>query len=562
MKMDRADIVHGARRVVAATARASVTAANGVANAATGVAAPRRVQTSLVVVVVVIVARGTVIVARRARSARTIARRPASHIVGDSRDSPASACARDDARMTGADESSLHSPAHPDDARPTVDRDAPRGRASSTRPGATEPRAPARPRTRASTRVMAAPGDAAAPPPPVTMTTRGDGPDDEDDDEDDRAESFIDERAADYEEVADLDEDDEAPMSSDDEDDEEAGGEDDALMEDRDAAATATLSPDRDDAECVACAHAAPVYCVAWSCDRECATVASGGGDDKGYFRRGSEPARELRGHEESVSATAFSTDGALLATGGLDGRVCVFDGRNGELRRTLEGPGGGIEWVAWHPRGRVCLAGSEDFTAWMWNGDDGALMQVFSGHSERVSCGGFTPDGKQVVTGSYDGSLRVWQPRTGACEHLFRGHPFHDGPLTCVAFHSSTPGLTITGSEDNTARLVSTTTGKVLAPLVAHTETIESVGFCDVMPLAATGSLDGNIIIWDTNSCQSRGTLTHDGGVSTLRWIPNTTCLYRYVQSACARASSRLATKGPRAFPHVTRGGGHSLRT
>ena len=187
----------------------------------------------------------------------------------------------------------------------------------------------------------------------------------------------------------------------------------------------------------------------------------------------------------------------------------------------------------------------SEDFTAWMWNGDDGALMQVFSGHSERVSCGGFTPDGKQVVTGSYDGSLRVWQPRTGTCEHLFRGHPFHDGPLTCVAFHSSTPGLTITGSEDNTARLVSTTTGKVLAPLVAHTETIESVGFCDVMPLAATGSLDGSVIVWDTNACQSRGTLTHDGGVSTLRWIPNTMCLYRYVQREFARASSRLATKG-----------------
>jgi len=95
MKTDRADIVHGTRRVVAITIRASVTAANGVANAATGVAAPRRVQTSLVVIVVVIVvARGAVIVARRARSARTIARRPASHIVGHSRDARASSCAR------------------------------------------------------------------------------------------------------------------------------------------------------------------------------------------------------------------------------------------------------------------------------------------------------------------------------------------------------------------------------------------------------------------------------------------------------------------------------------
>ena len=138
---------------------------------------------------------------------------------------------------------------------------------------------------------MSAPGDAA--PPPVDESTTMDGH--RPDDDDDQNESFIDEGAADYEEVADLDEDDEAPMSSDDEDDADEEGRGDDEMEDRDAAATATLSPDRDDAECVACEHAAPVYCVAWSCDRECATVVSGGGDDKGYFRRGSEPARELQ---------------------------------------------------------------------------------------------------------------------------------------------------------------------------------------------------------------------------------------------------------------------------
>lgn len=344
------------------------------------------------------------------------------------------------------------------------------------------------------------------------------------DSDEDRDEAFVDLSDPSYEEMADLDEDDEAPMSSD-EDEVEA----DAGGEDRDAAASATIVPEREDAEMVIDAHGAPVYCVAWSCDVSEATVASGGGDDRGYLRRGA-AGRFLGGHAESVSACAFSADGGVLATGGLEGRVCVHDGKTGELLRSLEGPGGGIEWVAWHPRGRVVLAGSEDFTAWMWNGDDGALMQVFTGHSDRVSCGGFTPDGKHVVTGSYDGSLRVWQPRTGACEQTFRGHPFHDGPLTCIGFHPSVQGLMITGSEDNTARLVNSANGKVLAPLVAHTETIEAVGFCDVMPLAATGSIDKLVVVWDTNTCQARGSLQHDGAVSQLRWIPNTMMLYRYV--------------------------------
>ena len=361
-------------------------------------------------------------------------------------------------------------------------------------------------------------------------------------------EAFIDPNAEDYEEVADLDEDDEAPLSSDDEDDDAMGvdGDADGPTEDRDAAEYSLVAPPRDDSECVVATHGKPVYACAWSSDREVATVASGGGDDKGFIRRGSD-ARELRGHGESVASMEFSTDGGLLATGGLDGKVNVYDAASGELKRSLEGPGGGIEWVAWHPRGRVALAGSEDFTAWMWNADDGALMQVFSGHSESVSCGGFTPDGKNVVTGSFDGSLRVWHPRTGECAHLFRGHPFHDGPLTCLAFHATTPGLMITGSEDNTARLLSSATGKVLAPLVAHTETIETVGFCDTMPCAATGSLDKQIIVWDTNVCQARGTLAHDGAVSKLKWIPGTMCMYRYVLSIVFRLRFSFVYVGQR---------------
>jgi len=341
---------------------------------------------------------------------------------------------------------------------------------------------------------------------------------DEDDDE-----AFLDELAEGYEEVADLD-------HGEGDFDHSSTSSEDGELEDRDEADARARAPPRDDTELIIGTHDNEAcYACAWSSDRTEACVVSGGGDTKAFFARG-RATRALEGHGESVSAVGFSACAKVFATAGLDGRVNVYDSANGELKCALEGPGGGIEWVAWHPRGRVVLAGSEDFTAWMWNADDGALMQVFSGHSESVSCGGFTPDGKFVVTGSVDGSLRVWHPRTAECVHAFRGHPFHDGPLTCLDFHPTTPGLIMTGSEDNTARLVSSATGKVLAPLVAHTETIETVGFCDVMPCAATGSIDKQIIVWDTNVCQSRGTLAHDGAVSKLKWIPGSMCMYRYV--------------------------------
>ena len=199
--------------------------------------------------------------------------------------------------------------------------------------------------------------------------------------------------------------------------------------------------------------------------------VASGGGDDRallwhagqeGYEASGGAVA-ELAGHTDSVACLAFSGDGTLLASGGMDGRVRVWDaatglcaqvgaragggtgwlaweGRSGSggvgccerdapasctrlptplcCSQTLEGPGEEVLWLSWHPKGHVVLAGSGDFTAWMWLAQSGTCMQVFTGHAGPVMCGGFTPDGKAVVTGGGEGdaTLRVWNPKTGEC--------------------------------------------------------------------------------------------------------------------------------------------------
>ena len=344
--------------------------------------------------------------------------------------------------------------------------------------------------------------------------------------------------------VADLDEEDDAPMS--DSDDDESARPPAADMEDRDAALGDEIEPPSDDSVAVVTGHAAPVFSCAWS-PTDGAVFATGGGDDAAFLHRVSDAAQRtrtssappaavtshaLRGHTDTVSGLAFNHDGSLLASAGLDGKAFVWRVADpGAAPLALEGPGGGLEWVRWHPKGDVVLAGSEDFTAWMWNARDGALMQVFAGHSASVSCGGFAPDGKSVATGSSDGSLRLWAPRTGECATLFMGHPFHDGPVTCLDFHPSTEGLIMTGSEDNTARLVSGVSGKVLGTLAAHAETLECVGLSGDFPFAASGAIDAKLVVWDLNTLQPRNTLTHDKAVSALRWIPGTACLYRCVR-------------------------------
>lgn len=56
-----------------------------------------------------------------------------------------------------------------------------------------------------------------------------------------------------------------------------------------------------------------------------------------------------VTGHTDSVASLAFSSDGRLLASGGLDGVVMIWDVFTGQLKQKLEGPGDAIEVAASH---------------------------------------------------------------------------------------------------------------------------------------------------------------------------------------------------------------------
>ncbi|ORY92277.1 WD40-repeat-containing domain protein [Syncephalastrum racemosum] len=273
--------------------------------------------------------------------------------------------------------------------------------------------------------------------------------------------------------------------------------------------------------------HREPVYSVAIH-PKDNDIAVSGGGDDKSYLWRLSngEKIFEFTGHTDSVTAVGFSVDGDYVASAGMDGKVRVWKAHTGEFCTAVEGPDD-IIWIDWHPKGNILLAGASDSTVWMWAMPSGKFMNIFNGHAAPVTAGCFTPDGKKIVTVSEDTSMIVFDPKSANAIYRLSGDDarFHTEPLTTVAVNREST-LAITGSMDGKSRLINLTSGHIVASLENHEESIETADFCDVLALAATGSTDGNISIWDVQTQRLRLTLSHEDAVVKVKFVANSPLL------------------------------------
>ncbi|GBE88374.1 Uncharacterized WD repeat-containing protein [Sparassis crispa] len=289
--------------------------------------------------------------------------------------------------------------------------------------------------------------------------------------------------------------------------------------------------------------HHASVFAI--STHPSAPLAASGGEDDLGYlwdYTTGQELVK-LTGHTDSVTSTAFSADGEMISTGGMDGKVRVWrhvgkeNWRTWEFLTELQGPDE-VMWLRWHPKGSILLAGSNDTTVWLWQLPSGNTMQVFAGHTAPVQCGDFTPDGKRIITADAEGTLIFWDPRNPA--PLFKLSPTNarfdlDG-ITSVAVNPAST-LAVVGGASGGVRVVSLSKGEVVGALGGHKEgeSIEAVEFVDLTgalagvvtapPAAggvvATGGTDGKVCIWDLGTMRLRATLEHEDAVTSLLRLP-----------------------------------------
>jgi WD40 repeat protein len=205
-----------------------------------------------------------------------------------------------------------------------------------------------------------------------------------------------------------------------------------------------------------------------------------------------------------TVRALAVSTDGKLLACGGDDNAVQLYDPASAKPTVKLTGPTDWIMAVAISPDGKTVIAGGHDGKLWAWGVDGQKRFDVLAQApvppkapapaTNVVSALAFSPDGKQIALGGSDGKVYLFQAADGKFIRQMQGHT---GGVTGLVYHPAGAVL-LSSSKDRSVRLWNPNGGNVLKTLDGHTAWVEGITLLRKGTKLVSASADQTVRLWD----------------------------------------------------------------
>lgn len=230
--------------------------------------------------------------------------------------------------------------------------------------------------------------------------------------------------------------------------------------------------------------------------------LASGGKDDTLCIWDFKER-KLLHSHCEKcnwVMAVCFNHKGTILASGHSCNTIKIWNPKNLELLRELSQHLDDVNCLAFNHDSRILVSGSSDCTIRIWETENYRCIKILKAHTHPVFCLAFSPECQWLATGSKDGIVCLWRSVDDDFEHVYTYNTASDGINSlCFSFDGSCLAI----GTDNTPfiQLWDIAERKMKSIFEGHTGGVRAVCFDRKGSLLASGSWDNTIRLWDVST-------------------------------------------------------------
>ncbi|KAI5921217.1 WD40-repeat-containing domain protein [Camillea tinctor] len=247
--------------------------------------------------------------------------------------------------------------------------------------------------------------------------------------------------------------------------------------------------------------HHGWIYCIAVS---NANTLASGSDDNtiKIWDYKTGQLRETLNPLENPINAISFSPNGnELVAASASNLHIWNFDKEKYQELHKLEAHDQYIKSIAFSSGGSLLASGGDDEIIVIWDAKAKKKMRTLEGHRDSIKSMAFQPvkdeNGTQIiVSASNDNTIRVWDVRTGQPLKVL---PYENVTVCSVAFSFDASHIVI-GTSDNTIELRHTDTWTLKKVLRGHKRKVLCVACSPDNDLLASGSFDGTVRLWYNN--------------------------------------------------------------
>jgi serine/threonine protein kinase len=199
-----------------------------------------------------------------------------------------------------------------------------------------------------------------------------------------------------------------------------------------------------------------------------------------------------LDSHHGFVQTVRFSPDGQILASGGADHRIRLWNTNTSKIITTFSDHQQPVLAMQFMPNGKILVSAGVDRTIRFWDVEHKQLLKTITAHEQQINALAISQDGQLIVSGSSDRTVQVRQLGTKT-QYTLTGH--QDSVLTVAI---SPDGKTIaSGATDGMVYLWDTDTMQLMNSFQAHGQAVKSIVFQINGQFMITASLDRAIKIW-----------------------------------------------------------------